>query len=504
VQAVAALLFGRKGLFFLFLLHRFIVVVIFPSIARHRENAFPPKEIPTRDLVAGILYQYPYDSGTRNQLPYFDAFIGKIRRAAFSLAGKLMAAGILAVVVISFTMNYLFVEMEKRHLLESEAAAASIIATSMKLPFTQILLYKESGVVDKAGLLDLYISRMVVTKDLHIVYAMILGRDGRVLSHSDPSQFHRQMDDPLSRKALDSRGLVLTYVGDPFRGGIIDVATPLDIFSRRFGTLRLGYAPSGLADSVRSLERKVLILTVSAAALMILFVIIAARIMARPIRRLMDALNAVHLGKLEPVPLPARRDELGDLQASYKIMVDRLRQQETDREKTQELMASTEKMASIGTLAAGIAHEINSPLTGAMHSVQALNRESLVPQKRDQYLRVVQDSLERIRRAVSQLLDYSTVHATNFSDCDLSRLVGKTLELLDYQIGKNRITAVNHLPQLPIRGDAHKLEQVLVNLVLNAIAAMPNGGRLEFRHAVEGQFLVLEVTDTGRESRRRT
>jgi signal transduction histidine kinase len=408
-----------------------------------------------------------------------------------------MAVGILAIAALSIGLNHFLVEMEKRHLLEQAEGAARVIATSMKLPFTQILLFEETGVVPKGGLLDLYLSRMVVSRDLHVAYAMVLDREGRVLSHSDPALFQRRLDDPLSRKAIASQGLVLSYVGDPFGGGVIDVATPLEIFSRRFGTLRLGYSPTGLAGDVSKLERKALLLTISVAALMVIFVSVTARVMVRPIRRLATALNSVNLGNLEPVPLPRRSDELGELQESYRIMVDRLRQEEAERAKTRELMASTEKMATIGMLAAGIAHEINSPLTGAMHSVEALGRESLPPQKRVRYLKVVGGSIERIRRAVSQLLDYSTVHSTNFSDCDVSLLVDKTLELLDYQIGKNRIAAVNLVPSLALKCDSHKMEQVLVNLVLNAIAAMPDGGRLEFSHFDGDGSLTLVVADTG-------
>ncbi len=420
-----------------------------------------------------------------------------IRRAVFSLAGKFMAVGIIAIAATSIALNHFLIETEKRHLLERAEGAARVIATSMKLPFTQILLYEETGVIPRGGLLDLYLSRMVLSKDLHVAYALVVDRDGMVLSHSDPALFHRRLDDPLTRKAIASSGLVLSYVGDPFAGGVIDVAIPLEIFSRRFGTLRLGYSPSGLAGDVRTLERKALVLTVSAAVLLVFFVFVTARLMARPIRRLAKVLNSVNLGNLEPVPLPHRSDELGELQESYRFMMDRLRQEELERVKNRELMANTEKLATIGTLAAGIAHEINSPLTGALHGVEALGKESLSPQKRERYLKVVGGSIERIRRAVTQLLDYSTVHATNFSDCDVSLLVGKTLELLDYQIGKNRIEAVNRIPPLTLKCDAHKVEQVLVNLVLNAIAAMPGGGRLEFSHSAEDGSLTLVVADTG-------
>jgi signal transduction histidine kinase len=408
-----------------------------------------------------------------------------------------MAAGAVGIVLVAIVLHYFLVESEKRHLLEKEEQTAKTLATSMKLPFTQILLYEEAGVVSEAGLLDLYISRMVGSKDLHIVYAMVFDPEGRVLSHSDLTQFSRKLDDPLSRKALSAEVVILSRVGDPFAGGVIDVATPLNVSSKRFGTLRFGYSLAGLADHLRQLKRKALAMTVSAAAGMILLVILAAGVMVRPIRRLVGALDSVRLGKLEPVSLPERHDELGDLQNSYRMMIDRLAKEKTERERTQDLLARTEKMATVGTLASGIAHEVNSPLTGAMHSVHALEAGALAPEKQGRYLQVLAESLERIRRAVSQLLDYSTVHVTNVADCDLSSLVAKTLVFLEYQIARNRVEVENRLPPLPIRADAHKMEQVLVNLVLNAVAAMPAGGRLAFRHVVDGPFLTLIVSDTG-------
>lgn len=408
-----------------------------------------------------------------------------------------MAAGAVAIVLVAIVLHYFLVESEKRHLVEKEERTAKTLATAMKLPFTQILLYEEAGVVSEAGLLDLYISRMVGSKDLNIRYAMVFDPEGRILSHSDLTLFNRRLDDPLSRKALSAGGIVLSPVGDPFDGGVIDVATPLNVSSKRFGTLRFGYSLAGLADRLRQLKRKTLGVAVSAAAVMIFLVFVASRVMTRPIRRLVGALDSVRLGKLEPVPLPDRRDEIGDLQNSYRVMIGRLEKEKVERERTQDLLAGTEKMATVGTLAAGIAHEINSPLTGAMHSVHALASGTLPPEKRDRYLRVLGDGLERIRRAVSQLLDYSTVHVTNIAECDLSGLVTKTLEFLEYQIARNRIEVENRLPPLVLRADAHKMEQVLVNLVLNAVGAMPRGGRLAFRHVEEGPFLTLVVSDTG-------
>lgn len=433
----------------------------------------------------------------RNPLSYLESFLQGVRRPFSTLAGKFATAGVLVIVLLSFGLDLFLVNAEKQHMLEREEEAARMIATSLRLPFTQILLYEETGLMSERGLLDLYTSRMTDRKNFPISYAMVLDPEGQILSHSNLTLYHKHLDDPLSKKAVAATDMVLAYVGNPFQGGILDVSVPLNVSSKRFGTLRFGYSLSGLAGDILDLKRKILVLTISVSVLMILLTVVSARFLARPIRRLVHALNSVQFGRLEPMPLPERNDEIGDLQNSYRIMVNRLREEEIERKKTQELLGNTEKMATIGTLAAGIAHEVNSPLTGAMHSVHALRKESLSPQKRDQYLQVVKESLERIRRAVSQLLDYSTVHAAHFSECDLSQLAGKTLELLAYRLEESGIRVENRLPPLTLRADVHKLEQVLVNLVLNAIAAMPSGGRLDISHIEGGSSLTLVVADTG-------
>lgn len=408
-----------------------------------------------------------------------------------------MAAGIAVIVVMAVFLHYFLVDAEKEHLLEREELAARMLAYSLRLPFTQVLLYEELGVMAEGGLLDFYISRMVTTREMNVVYAMVLDRDGAILSHSDVTPPAVRLDDPLTRAALAADSPLLNRVGDPFRRGVIDVAVPLNISSKRLGALRFGYSLASLADKLAELKRTVFALTLAASVLMIILVVIAARVMTRPVLRLVSALDSVRLGRLEAMQLPERNDELGHLQTSYRIMIDRLRTEQEDREKTRELLAGTEKMVTLGTLSAGIAHEINNPLTGAMHGVQALKRESLPPRKKEQYLRVIEESLIRMKRTVSQFLEYSTAHATNFSECNLTHLVGQALSLLSFQIAGNRIEVVNDLPPLTVWGDACNLEQVLVNMVLNAVDAMPGGGRLTFRHVADDRILTLVITDTG-------
>jgi two-component system, NtrC family, sensor kinase len=408
-----------------------------------------------------------------------------------------MAVGIAAIAALALVLHVSVLNEEKRHLLDREEKAAVMLANAMRLPFTQILLYDETGFMKEGGLLDLYVSRMMASKEMDVVYAMILDPEGWVLAHSDLTLFHTRPADPQTRAALSSSGISLNYVGDPFRSGVLDVAVPLSVSSRRFGTLRIGYSLAELSRSYAALQRKVLALTVAASGAMVLFLFITAKILTRPILRLAGALNSVHLGSLETVSLPERRDEIGYLQNSYRIMVDRLRLQEEERERTQEMIVNTEKMATVGMISAGIAHEINNPLTGAMHGVEALSKGSLPPEKRERYLDLLRGSLERIRRAVSQLLDYSTVHASDFSDCDVSRVVERVLSLLSYRLEKNGIAVDNRITPLTVRADAHKLEQVLVNMVMNAAAAMPEGGRLTLRHRADNGFLTLVIEDTG-------
>lgn len=176
----------------------------------------------------------------------------------------------------------------------------------------------------------------------------------------------------------------------------------------------------------------------------------------------------------------------------------------TERVALQTQLVRAEKLAAIGHLAASIAHEVGNPLQ-AIQGFLALFLEQCAPETPNQhFLRLAEEEIERIVRMLERLRDLYRPRADVLTNVDVNELIESVLLLTGKQLERSRIRVVRELtPNLPtIQGVADQLKQVLLNLVLNAAEAMPNGGILHVQthraHLASGQeAIAIAITDTG-------
>ncbi len=172
----------------------------------------------------------------------------------------------------------------------------------------------------------------------------------------------------------------------------------------------------------------------------------------------------------------------------------------TARVRLEEQLQHAEKMASIGVLAAGVAHEVNTPLAGISSYTQLLRDQTGEQDPRAALLEKIEKQTFRAARIVNSLLNFSRSAGAEMEPLDLNRVVQDVLSLLEHQLEKNHIKVRRELgEELPeVRGNENRLQQVFFNLILNARDAMPNGGWLTVLTRVdEGDTVVAEVRDTG-------
>lgn len=173
----------------------------------------------------------------------------------------------------------------------------------------------------------------------------------------------------------------------------------------------------------------------------------------------------------------------------------------TSKIRLEEQLQQREKLSSIGLLAAGVAHEVNTPLTGVSSYTQMLIGMLPETDPKHALLQKVRHQAERATNIVNNLLNFSrTGNATEFSDLDISRVLDDTLQLLEPQLRGNQIRIVrDYDPDAPlVFGNAGKLQQVFTNLLLNARDAIPAGGSIEISTIPsEDHSLIVEISDTG-------
>ena len=171
----------------------------------------------------------------------------------------------------------------------------------------------------------------------------------------------------------------------------------------------------------------------------------------------------------------------------------------TQRDRMEEQMTQTEKLTSLGLLAAGVAHEVNTPLAVISNYIQMLAKQMPDGDPRQAIIDKIVKQTFRASEIVNNLLNFSRTGAAELADIDVNRVVEETLSLVAHPLKTSRIQVVKQLSdQLPaVRGSANKLQQVFLNLFLNARDAMPSGGMLEVRTAAHNGSVEVEVADTG-------
>ncbi len=222
-----------------------------------------------------------------------------------------------------------------------------------------------------------------------------------------------------------------------------------------------------------------------------------SRQMLAPITRMMAATRRIAEGDLTPItPHRKYRDEFTELAMAINHMMYQLVQRH-------DLLVRAHKLKAVGTLTAGIAHELNNPINNIMLTAATLSEDfyDYTDEERIQMILELENESERARKIVRNLLDFARETDPSIEPLDIRGLMEATLQLARNQIKlskvKVRVHVVEELP--PVYGDAQQLQQVFLNLILNALDAMPSGGKLTISTGTDRsrERVFVEVADTG-------
>jgi signal transduction histidine kinase len=404
-----------------------------------------------------------------------------------------LITGVLIILVMG-VIGYLTIKRDKDILIKETVKQGKLLAETLAIPIINDMVYEKLGLIEEGGLLDYYITEIYNKKEINLVYIMILDKDGKVISHSDVKEYGKFFNDPISIRAIHSDNTrIQKFFDTKIRHHIIDVATPLIISGERWGTLRLGISLEKLEHKISSTMINIIILTVLLLTGGFITIFFITRHFIKPISILANTMEEVGKGNLDVKVNIQRSDEFGILCKQFNKMIENLK-------KAQDNIIYTEKMASIGKLASGIAHEINNPLGGMLNCIYMLNKEGSA-NKRDKYLNLLREGLEQIGETIRKLLTFaqSGNMDVKMEFKDINKIIEEVIPLIEYRLRKNRIKLNLNLSKemVPILLDITGIKQVLVNIILNAIDAMPQGGNLTISTKKEEEYLIISISDTG-------
>jgi two-component system NtrC family sensor kinase len=281
---------------------------------------------------------------------------------------------------------------------------------------------------------------------------------------------------------------------------ILEVRVPLMAPDHVLGELAIGFS---LAPVERRLEMVPRRLAVVALAMILVNSVLSAfylEALLRPILALNRMMGRAARGDLSVRAVPGRSDEVGELSEAFNRLMDELGRARDLEAARQTQLAHTEKMAAVGTLAASVAHEVNNPLGGMLTCLENMRADPSDAEMRAKYLPLIQNGVERIQRTVANLLDFSRPRPLQPEPVSINDTLRRVVDLAAYQLRKSAVETRFALhPEDPhVMADRSQMEQLFLNLVLNALQAMPGGGLLTLLTGVSDGQAFAEVRDTGR------
>jgi two-component system, NtrC family, sensor kinase len=247
-----------------------------------------------------------------------------------------------------------------------------------------------------------------------------------------------------------------------------------------------------------------ILIVAAAGAVAICFVTLSMLLVLieKPLEELKKTIARVREGDLAArVKFAKRADDVGQLGRQFNEMIQQLAENRSEIERLhQREMARAEHLATIGELAAGLAHEIRNPLAGIAGVVEVMGRELPQESSSRAVLPEVQGEIQHIQTILNDLLAYARPRPPDFHPADLNATIEQAVFLARQQV-RTKPIEISFEPQgnLPeVVHDPVLIQQVVLNLLLNGIQAIPNQGKIEIQARREGEFAVVRIADTGR------
>ncbi|MHB8880575.1 MAG: sensor histidine kinase [Thermodesulfovibrionales bacterium] len=402
-----------------------------------------------------------------------------------------------AIIAVMSIVGYLAVKREKNILYAEVEKQGRLLGETLAIPIINDLIYERLGLVEEGGLLDNYILEIFSRQDADLLYIAILDEEGKVISHNAITEYGKIYSDELTGRSLKAERTVIQPVAGKEHNAL-DFGVPLSIGKKRWGTLKFGISLEKAEHEIIATVNKIVVLTLVLLAASFAVILLLSRRFLGPITQLAGIMEQARGDYLDLRVDIRGHDELAVLGERFNSMIERIRQANEELKKTHEKLVQSEKLASVGILAAGVAHEINNPLGGIFNCLQMLRQNSDNPELREKYLDLFNEGLEKIESTVNKLLWMSRKAEHTPVEVNIRTSVASVYSFLEYKMKKRKIEFINGISDdLSLLFDVHDFQQLLLNLFINAVHAMPEGGTLEVLGHAGASGVSLEVTDTG-------
>ncbi|MBN2062271.1 MAG: HAMP domain-containing protein [Deltaproteobacteria bacterium] len=432
----------------------------------------------------------------------------------YGLRAGILTQIIFLIVAAMLLINVVMVKFHEKDLIREKVHMGELLIRSIEMEITSQMRQSSAGIrkTDSASLLNFSIRKLLETGGFSSV--VIVDTKGEaVFSYGDYGS-GRDRDANFARDAMNTGSVLINLSGSAW--GVfwlarseISISAPIlkDGSTVGGGTVNSSLAP--IYRLLRKTEKLILVyIFLDAAILSIVGIYLISRIVVKPIHRLLKMTDEYKDGDMIPSFSETTGNEIGDLSRSLGNMLKRLDDNKTEMKKhisslenanrelkkAQNEIIRSEKLASVGRLSAGIAHEIGNPIGIVLGYLELLKREDITEDERVDFLHRVESEIKRINIIIAQLLDFSRPSSGEKQACHVHQLIDDTVKIFRPQPMMEGIKMELHLGATvdKVSADPNRLQQVFLNILINT-ADVFSVNKTERQAKKSDDLLIIET-----------
>lgn len=401
---------------------------------------------------------------------------------------------LLIMMLISLTILFQW----RKILIEKQIQNAQSVAEAFTVPALDAIIYAEQRELLKGDLLETYIDNFM-QRVKNIRYIEIYDEKNDIIAKKDLNGTNQNQSNLTNDKLKPAQFKSIIYDSKIY-GWTLDVYAPLEIGMKRWGSVKIGFDAEPIRSEIQDIFFALLVLTIliSIVTLTVLYFLINR--ITFSLNGLVEQIDKIDFNIIEDIKLPKSRDEIGFLIERFDDLLQRLKKSKDQLAIAQKQIYQSEKLASIGRLVSGVAHEINNPLNGIKSCLYAIQKDPEDKIQTKEYLSLIDEGIFYIENVIKKLLGFVRQAHPKVSLLNLNELILNVYRLLDYKFKqKNALIDLNLFDDLPlIKGDIQLIQEVIMNMFINSYDAIQDEGKIDIKTGLMDQNnIFFSITDNG-------